>query len=845
MKRLFALMLVVSSVAVLCAVRDSGSVRADEPKAGLIDPGVMEALSQAPTARVIVSLRAEAAGPQKGRSGNDTAAKQTAVAAAGARVLGAVPPAEFAIDHRYRAVAALTGTASAAGVQALAAQPDVISVALDREIHAELAQAIPLIRADDAQNLLGATGVGVVAAVLDTGIDTDHPMLADSLIYQACFLTAPAVCPAGPNVAEDDAGHGTHVSGIITSNGPPVGVAPDAAIEAFKVMDNSGSGTFSDIVLVYDEIIVSHPEVDLINMSLGDGGSYAAGSCEAFIPAFTAAMATTRAMGITSFVAAGNNGLKGGVGYPACLNDAVSVGAVYDTAGIPFFCDVARAADQVACFSQSSASLDLLAPGAAITSTYIGGGLANLSGTSMASPMALGVAALVLQGEPSLTPAALEARLKETGVPVLDAANGVSTCRVDAYEAVINDGGAVCATSVLPPPANDDFANAITIPAALPYTNTQSTGQATLEPGEPTAPSLCAPTGATVWYRLTPSSSGTLVVSTSGSGFDTVLAVYTGTSVAALSPPLACNDDFVTLQAQISFAAEAGTTYYFQTGGFLGTMGALKISVGPPPVNDDFANAIIIPAAMPFSTGQTTIGASMEPGEPAPCASIASTVWYSITLPTTRVITISTAGSGFDSVLELWTGGSVDTLAPLDCNRNFAGPGSYAQITFVAEAGTTYRIQAGGYQGMTGALSLGVVCQYDADCDNTPDFTDNCPAAPNPGQANTDAGNASLNRPGADGMGDACDSDVDGDGYPDLDETAQSEDPLVYCDIMRADVDADGVISILDLSRGAQKFGQSVPPAGDRLRQDADFVISILDLSKQASVFGQPVSACP
>ena len=481
-------------------------------------------------------------------------------------------------------------------------------------------------------------------------------------------------CPAGPNVAEDDAGHGTHVSGIITSNGPPVGVAPDTAIEAFKVLDNTGSGTFADILLAYDEIIVSHPEVDLINMSLGDGGSYAAGSCEALIPAFTTAMATTRAMGITSFVAAGNNGLKAGLGYPACLNDAVSVGAVYDAAGIPFFCDVASAQDQVACFSQSYASLDVLAPGSAITSTYIGGGLTTLSGTSMASPMALGVAALVLQDEPLLPSADLEARLKETGVPVLDAANGVTTCRVDAYEAAINDGGPVCATAALPPPANDDFVNAITIPAPLPYTNTQSTGQATLEPEEPAAPGICASTGATVWYRLTPSISETLVVSTSGSSFDTVLAVYTGTSIAALSPPLVCNDDLMTLQAQVSFAAEAGTTYYFQAGGFLGTMGTLKISVGLPPVNDDFANAIIIPPSLPYSTAQSTMSAGMEPGEPAPCGSISATVWYRITPSTTRTITISTAGSGFDSVLELWTGAGVDTLAPLDCNRTSSVP---------------------------------------------------------------------------------------------------------------------------------------------------------------------------
>ena len=348
-----------------------------------------------------------------------------------------------------------------------------------------------------------------------------------------------------------------------------------------------------------------------------------------------------------------------------------------------------------------------------------------------------------------------------------------------------------------------------------------------------------------MWYRFTPSLSETLVVSTSGSSFDTVLAVYTGTSIAALSPPLVRNDDLMTLQAQVSFAAEAGTTYYFRAGGFLGTMGTLKISVGLPPVNDDFANAIIIPPVLPYSTAQSTMSAAMEPGEPAPCGSISATVWYRITPSITRTITISTAGSGFDSCWScgreqasirsrLWTATETSSV-----------PDPTLQITFVGEAGTTYHIQVGGYQGMTGALSLGVVCQYDADCDNTLDFTDNCPAAPNTGQENTDAGNTALNRPGADGLGDACDSDQDGDGFLDLDETAQSADPLVYCDTMRADVDGDGVVSILDLSRDAQKFGQSVPPAGDRLRQDADFVISILDLSKQASVFGQPVSGCP
>ena len=102
-----------------------------------------------------------------------------------------------------------------------------------------------------------------------------------------------------------------------------------------------------------------------------------------------------------------------------------------------------------------------------------------------------------------------------------------------------------------------------------------------------------------------------------------------------------------------------------------------------------------------------------------------------------------------------------------------------------------------------------------------------------------------LNRAGTDGLGDACDADIDGDGYTDAQESALGKNPLSYCTVMRADIDGDHTVSILDISAAAQSYGQSVPPAPERRNQDGDSVISILDLSKIASVFLQPVSACP
>jgi hypothetical protein len=143
----------------------------------------------------------------------------------------------------------------------------------------------------------------------------------------------------------------------------------------------------------------------------------------------------------------------------------------------------------------------------------------------------------------------------------------------------------------------------------------------------------------------------------------------------------------------------------------------------------------------------------------------------------------------------------------------------------------------------------------DTDGDVVPDATDNCPTIANgPGEAgipgvgnqtNTDGSNAALNRAGQDRLGDACDDNISGDGYTNAQHTALGKDPLLYCAIMRADVDGDGVVSILDLSRDAQKFGQAVPPAAERLGQDGDNAITILDLSKMAGKFGQPVTLCP
>ncbi|MCH7698845.1 MAG: S8 family serine peptidase [Chloroflexi bacterium] len=584
---------------------------ADYAPHGKVAGEVTEAMYGSRTISVIVTLAGKPAPPRSGSQSIDIAALANSIEESAARVLESIPPGDFALVRQYSVVPALAGDATPAGVWALAAHPDVLHVGLNREVRADLAQAVPLIGADDVHSLLGVTGEGVVVAVLDSGIDTDHPLLSGDLNHQACFLDSGA-CPGGGTTgpsAEDDAGHGSHVSGIITSTGPPVGVAPDALIDAFKVLDNSGFGSFANVLAAYDDIILNHPEVDIINMSLGDGGSYPPGVCDGFVPALTTAVSITRAMGMTSFAASGNNGSKTGIGYPACINDIVSVGAVYDDdVGVqnwlPTCLDAATTADQVVCFSQSNISLDLLAPGSRIDSTVPGGGLANFSGTSMASPAAAAVAALLLESEALLSPVDVEARLKETGVPVTDAGNGVTTCRVDAYEAVVNDGGPICASAGPPPPVNDDFVDGVLISEPLPYANTQFTGGATTETGEP-AP--CGGIAATVWYAFTPSSDQALIADTFGSGYDTVLAVYTGPSVDSLTL-VSCNDDFSGPQSRVQFSANAGTTYHVQLGGFFGAAGSLTFSlntfvVPTCPASPTFSFSVPDPLGDAFGSG--------------------------------------------------------------------------------------------------------------------------------------------------------------------------------------------------------------------------------------------------
>jgi subtilisin family serine protease len=408
----------------------------EEPVAAVQDrvlgEGVLEAIRRGESPRVMIALGVPVAATMGALRSN--------VATIQSQVLQGFADSDIAIERKYVAVPAVSLTVrNEAALRRLAGDPNVRRIDLDAGGTGSLALSTATIGADQ-RHAAGNDGEGVVVAVLDTGIDTDHADLVDDVGPQACFgdrnggLDGIGFCPngsdrqTGPGAAEDDAGHGTHVAGIITARGTlsAPGVAPGAEIVALKVLDGcSFSGCFSffsEIVAALDYIIANNGTlgVQLINMSLGTSAQFE-GACDdatAFTMAGAAAINTLRDMGVLAFASAGNNGSGTTMPAPACLSNVIAVGATDD-------------ADNVAGFSQSNLATDVFAPGVSVASLSRFGGTTAASGTSMASPHAVGCAALLIDAADATLPDALEARLETSSVQVTDATNGLTFPRID------------------------------------------------------------------------------------------------------------------------------------------------------------------------------------------------------------------------------------------------------------------------------------------------------------------------------------------------------------------------------------------------------------------------------
>jgi len=400
---------------------------------------VEAALANEPVVRVIVALHPLEAG----------VAQAEQIAQSQESLVRTLATEDFNLIQQFQNLPGLVGEVTPAGLEALRNQPEVAAIALDLPVEAlDFNASAIFINADAVQRDFGLSGAGVNVAVLDTGVDTAHVDLATGIISQHCFNRNGGCLPANgveSDSAQDENGHGTHVAGIIAGRGQTTarGIAADTGLVAVRVLGQSGIGFTSDVLAGIDWVVAHQAQlkVKVMNLSLG-GGSYS-GSCDqadANTMLYAAAVQATQQAGITIFAAAGNAGQAEALTAPACVSGVVAVGNIYDAPlshmPWPTCADENIVADQVACSSNSSSELDLLAPGVQIRSTNLGGGESFKSGTSMSTPHAAAVAALLLQANPNLTPAEVEAILKETGVWVTDGRNGRVTPRIDALAAV-------------------------------------------------------------------------------------------------------------------------------------------------------------------------------------------------------------------------------------------------------------------------------------------------------------------------------------------------------------------------------------------------------------------------
>lgn len=260
--------------------------------------------------------------------------------------------------------------------------------------------------------------IDVDIAILDTGIDLDHP---DLNVFRYAYCHSQGCNDNDPD-ANDVNGHGSHVAGIagaIDNSIDVVGVAPGARLWAVKVIEDYGFGSTSQVIAGVDYVTQHASDIEVTNISLtGDGSS------QALDDAISAAISA----GVVFTLAAGNDSAEVSTVFPAGHPQAITVSAFEDYDGIPGGLSGNTQDDTFADFSNYGAGVDIMAPGQSILSTWAGGNTTTKSGTSMAAPHVAGAAALYLNQNPGAAPSSVKTYLVETGnyTPCANSADG--TC---------------------------------------------------------------------------------------------------------------------------------------------------------------------------------------------------------------------------------------------------------------------------------------------------------------------------------------------------------------------------------------------------------------------------------
>ncbi len=355
---------------------------------------------------------------------------------------------DFSIGSQYSTLNGFAASLDKGQILALSQLDQVAQIEADRPVRLFLDTSTYWFGVQKARTDFGVDGNAdgqptystsdMVIAVLDTGIDAAHVDLnGGKVVAWADFHTAGTGDPVCGSPC-DPHGHGTHVSSIATGEGEGNalyrGVAPGAALVGVRVLNRYGSGYLSGVNAGIQWVIDNKDayNIRIINMSLGTWG------CSDGTDSLSQMVNTAAAAGIVVVVSAGNSGPAAcTIASPAAAEDAITVAAMADVGATGF---------NLAYFSSRGPTLDgrtkpdIAAPGRYITAARGGSanGYTSMSGTSMSSPFVAGVAALILDADPTLTPSQVKSTLMNTAVDWGPSGKDTDygAGRLDAYEAV-------------------------------------------------------------------------------------------------------------------------------------------------------------------------------------------------------------------------------------------------------------------------------------------------------------------------------------------------------------------------------------------------------------------------
>ena len=334
---------------------------------------------------------------------------------------------EQSVEYRHqwtlKGIDALAGRIPVGHILEASQLPGVVMLELDGILSVANGDAAVLYRVDTAWAQTGYDGSGTTVAIIDTGIDGNHSGLDDQdddpTTYDPKIIAFydPVNNPSLTNGTEvfpyDDQGHGSHCAGTTAGTGAPnydhPGMAPQASLVGVKVLDEGGSGSFATVMAGMEWTVEKRYEFNIraASMSLGGPGAIEwTSSEEDSVNRYANEMVRA---GIALFIAAGNSAFSAQIGTPGSAEDAITVGALDKDSSIAIYS------------SQGPTEEGRIKPNIAYVGSDVmsvaansGDGYVAFSGTSMATPGAAGVAALMLQANPDLSPFDIRNIMQET-----------------------------------------------------------------------------------------------------------------------------------------------------------------------------------------------------------------------------------------------------------------------------------------------------------------------------------------------------------------------------------------------------------------------------------------------